>query len=196
MPAPVASGWSGCRVGLAPTGKRRLVTAHTLSGHSPASFDDLVGAGEDRWRNGKAERLCGLEIDHQLEGCRPLHRKISRLGALEDLSDISADQVPIAGVARSIADQAASRDRLTPLIDRRNGMMRRQRQELVEPVGEERVTADDEPTGMLWDERRESGVTLAFGAAHQDRELYPLRARRFLHVSNDALGNRVVRVHQ
>src|SRR6202011_1601647 len=27
--APVASGWSGCRVGLAPTGKRRLVTAHT-----------------------------------------------------------------------------------------------------------------------------------------------------------------------
>jgi hypothetical protein len=29
MPAPVASGWSGCRVGLAPTGKRRLFTAHT-----------------------------------------------------------------------------------------------------------------------------------------------------------------------
>src|SRR5262249_24967144 len=27
--APVASGWSGCRVGLAPTGKRRLRTAHT-----------------------------------------------------------------------------------------------------------------------------------------------------------------------
>jgi hypothetical protein len=24
MTAPVASGWSGCRVGLAPTGKRRL----------------------------------------------------------------------------------------------------------------------------------------------------------------------------
>ena len=32
MPAPVASGWSGCRVGFAPTGKRRLVTAHTHSG--------------------------------------------------------------------------------------------------------------------------------------------------------------------
>ena len=29
MTAPVASGWSGCRVGLAPTGKRRLSTAHT-----------------------------------------------------------------------------------------------------------------------------------------------------------------------
>jgi hypothetical protein len=33
MTAPVASGWSGCRVGLAPTGKRRLFTAHALSGH-------------------------------------------------------------------------------------------------------------------------------------------------------------------
>jgi hypothetical protein len=33
MTAPVASGWSGCRVGLAPTEKRRLITAHTRSGH-------------------------------------------------------------------------------------------------------------------------------------------------------------------
>ena len=32
MTAPVASGWSGRRVGLASTGKRRLVTAHTLNG--------------------------------------------------------------------------------------------------------------------------------------------------------------------
>src|ERR1700680_2513985 len=33
LTAPGASGWSGCRVGLAPTGKRRLSTAHTQSGH-------------------------------------------------------------------------------------------------------------------------------------------------------------------
>ena len=32
--APVASGWSGCRVGFAPTGKRRLFTAHAKTGHS------------------------------------------------------------------------------------------------------------------------------------------------------------------
>ena len=31
MTAPVASGWSGRRVGLAPTGKRRLFTAHATS---------------------------------------------------------------------------------------------------------------------------------------------------------------------
>jgi hypothetical protein len=33
MTAPIASGWSGCRVGFTPTGKRRLVTAHTQRGH-------------------------------------------------------------------------------------------------------------------------------------------------------------------
>ncbi len=35
MTAPVASGWSVCRVGLAPTGKRRLLTAYANSGRSP-----------------------------------------------------------------------------------------------------------------------------------------------------------------
>src|SRR5882724_3797550 len=33
MTAPVASGWSIRRVGLTPTGKRRLSTAHTHTGH-------------------------------------------------------------------------------------------------------------------------------------------------------------------
>src|SRR5262249_32675805 len=40
--APVASGWSGCRGGLAPTGKRRLCTAHTRYGHRTRS---VSGAG-------------------------------------------------------------------------------------------------------------------------------------------------------
>jgi hypothetical protein len=38
MTAPVASGWSGCRVGLTPTGKRRLVTAHTQSGPDASAW--------------------------------------------------------------------------------------------------------------------------------------------------------------
>jgi len=38
MTAPIASGWSGGRVGFAPTGKRRLVTAHTLNGSRAAKF--------------------------------------------------------------------------------------------------------------------------------------------------------------
>src|SRR6476469_6921120 len=40
--APAASGWSVCRVGPAPTGKRRLVTAHTRSGRNQPSGRDKV----------------------------------------------------------------------------------------------------------------------------------------------------------
>jgi hypothetical protein len=39
--APVASGWSGCRVGLAPTGKRHLFTAHTHCGPSQCTEADV-----------------------------------------------------------------------------------------------------------------------------------------------------------
>jgi hypothetical protein len=39
MTAPVASGWSVRRVGLAPTGKRRLLTAHAKSGRSQRRWD-------------------------------------------------------------------------------------------------------------------------------------------------------------
>ena len=48
------------------------------------SFDDLVGAGEDRLQNSEAERLGRLEIDDQLEFRRLLDRQIGGLGALED----------------------------------------------------------------------------------------------------------------
>jgi hypothetical protein len=41
MTAPIASGWSVCQVGLAPTGKRRLVTAHTPSRHSDRGVPPL-----------------------------------------------------------------------------------------------------------------------------------------------------------
>ena len=40
MTAPIASGWSDCRVGLAPTGKRRLCTAHANSRRFPLGWNE------------------------------------------------------------------------------------------------------------------------------------------------------------
>ena len=48
MSAPVASGWSGCRVGLAPTGKRRLCTAHTHCSHSTQRSGEQQCSGGSR----------------------------------------------------------------------------------------------------------------------------------------------------
>jgi hypothetical protein len=81
MTAPIASGWSDCRVGLAPTGKR-LCTAHTRNGHSFAdrlaqsgqhklarqAYDAGAFRGEVRWpgvsgpRHAQVDPPCSLTV--------------------------------------------------------------------------------------------------------------------------------------
>jgi hypothetical protein len=64
MTAPVASGWSVCRVGLAPTGKRRLVTAHTYCGRSrPRPWTPRLG-GEPTYRGGAGNSRNRPETGH------------------------------------------------------------------------------------------------------------------------------------
>ena len=76
----------------------------TLSGNSLALLDDLVGAGEDRWRHGETERVRGLQIDDQLEPGRLLHRQIGGLGSLKYPSGVNGDLTPCADEAWPIAD--------------------------------------------------------------------------------------------
>jgi hypothetical protein len=53
------------------------------------SLYHLVGAREHGRRHVEAERLGGLEVDHQLVLGRRLHRKVGRLLALEDAIDVA-----------------------------------------------------------------------------------------------------------
>jgi hypothetical protein len=54
-------------------------------------FDHLVGAGEQRWRHGEAERPGGLGIDDQFELTRLHDRQVRGLRALEDTIDIGVE---------------------------------------------------------------------------------------------------------
>ena len=49
--------------------------------------------------------------------------QVGRLGTLEDFANVNADLTIDSGEASSIADQAAGRGELAPLIDRWNGMV-------------------------------------------------------------------------
>jgi hypothetical protein len=53
-------------------------------------FDHLVGASEQRRWYGQAKRFGSLHVDHQLEFGRLLYWQIGRLGAFEDLIDVTA----------------------------------------------------------------------------------------------------------
>src|SRR5438270_7576002 len=143
------SGWNA-PFSAVPCGSGRGVRS-TLNCRSSSSLDNLVGAYQHRLRHGEAERLGGLEVDDQLEGRRVLDRQIGGLGALEDLSRVSADQAKGRSEACSIADQAAGSGEFTPRIDRRNGMARCQRHQLLAPAAQERIRADDERGSMQLD---------------------------------------------
>ena len=89
-------GGNGIRIPILRT--RSPYCARAASGHAAApprsvmksdvSFDQLVGAQEERLRNRQADLLGGLEIDHQHEFGRLLDGEIGGLGALQDPIDV------------------------------------------------------------------------------------------------------------
>ena len=57
-----------------------------------ALFDHLVGAAEQRQRNGKTERLGGLKIDVQFDVGDLLNWQVGRFLALENAANVDPDQ--------------------------------------------------------------------------------------------------------
>src|SRR5258705_13727559 len=84
---------------------------------SPILFDQFVGAVEQRQRHGEAERLGGLEIDHQVELDRQLHWKIARLCSFQNLVDVSGCTAIGIGDAWPIADKSAIVDKLPESVN-------------------------------------------------------------------------------
>ena len=116
-------------------------------------------------RHGEAERLGGVQVDHQFKLGRLLDRQIGGLRALEDLPGVDADLAMHAGKAGSIADQAACQGGFTPFVDGRNGMVCRQCDELGAAAVEEWIAANDERAGVQLDEGVEGGADLE-GSRH------------------------------
>src|SRR6516162_9468489 len=67
--------------------ERQLASLHLL--------DHLVGAQQNRWRHGKAERVGGLAVHDHLELGRKLHREITRLLAAQDAIHVGGEPTPL-----------------------------------------------------------------------------------------------------
>src|SRR5260370_16629100 len=83
-------------------------TSRELSNRHAQSFDHFVGAAKQRQRHGDAERLCGFEVDAQLDFGRLLDRQVRRLFALENTAHIAASQGVGGDDIPPVADQTPS----------------------------------------------------------------------------------------
>src|SRR5262249_26691475 len=91
-----------------------------------ASFDHLVGACEQRWRNFEAERLGGPKVEDQFNFRGLLDRQIGRLLALENPPGVDAGQTVEVSEIASVTHQAAGRDERAKLEDRGNRVVKGQ----------------------------------------------------------------------
>src|SRR5438128_1609151 len=101
------------------------------------SFNHLVGATEQRKRDGKSERPGGLEVQEHLNFRGLLYRQLARLFAFENTGGVDASQTVSVGNAAAIARQAAGRHELPVFVDRRHRMANGERGQLLAPAREE-----------------------------------------------------------
>src|SRR6516164_8640844 len=87
-----------------------------------SSLDYLVGAGEQRVRDGEAERPGRRHVDHQIVLGRCLHRQVARLLALEDTVDVAGRAPILVDRVRGIGDQTTAGDEQAVRVDRRQAV--------------------------------------------------------------------------
>src|SRR5262249_36878872 len=117
-----------------PVESKGAVSSIRVRGAHGNSFDHLVGERQQFRRYFEPERLRGLEVDHQLELGRRLHRKLGRLGALENAVNVGCRPPELVAHLGPIGQKTAARRIETIGIDRGQAMAGRQRDDKVATI--------------------------------------------------------------
>jgi hypothetical protein len=94
-------------------------------------FNDFARELSDALRHGDAERLRGLEMDHEIKLARDLHRQLGRTRALEDARGVAAGDAIVLVDIRAETDQPAGMRIFTIGKDRRDVVARRGPDDLI-----------------------------------------------------------------
>src|ERR1700704_2084954 len=83
----------------------------------PRSLDHLIGPLQEGGRDRQAERLCGLEVDDEIELRRLLDGQVGGLGALQDSVNVDCSTSFHLGNIYSVGHEAAWTNEILELID-------------------------------------------------------------------------------
>src|SRR6516162_4883341 len=160
------------------------------------SLDHLVGEGEQLVWNLEAERLGGLEIDHQLELGWLHHRQVGGFLAFENAPHIDPSLAIAVRVIGSVADEATRGHEFPLKIHHWDRITRCQFDKLIPPGGKEWIGADDERAGMLLHHGREGRIDVGFRAAGEHDRCHVKAACRGLKFRRLELGLGIVRIDE
>src|SRR5262249_20279240 len=132
------------------------------------SFDHLVGARQQRRWHVQAERLGGLEIDHEFVLRRRLNRKVGRLLALEDAVDVTGCLPELVDRIRSVGDQTTGGDVMAGPEDCGESMPGRKRDDQL-AMSEHRGTRRDDYAAIPRLHESIDGMLDLLGLARVDR---------------------------
>src|SRR5262245_9868500 len=104
--------------------ERDLSTCSRARAYGSGLFDHLVGANEDRWRDGEAELSRRLKIDGELPRVRALLGQHRRYGPLENACDVFAGAALCVGKIVTKTENATIARHLLPLADCRQPLRR------------------------------------------------------------------------
>src|SRR5215510_15739348 len=116
---------------LPPKADMCSATAHVCYGPEAdirvASFDYLVGAGEQRWWDSEPKRLRRLDVDDERELRRVLHRQVGGVGAIEDAINVRGCLAHLVSAVGSIRNQSALTSKNGIFINCRQSVASQQR---------------------------------------------------------------------
>ena len=160
------------------------------------SLDHFVGPADQRQREGKTERLGGLEIYDELDFGDLLYREVGGLITLEDLSNKNACAAIPFGNVGSVAHETADVREGAPSVDRRHRVLGRQLHDLGVLGGKKRVDRDDKTARFQPLKQIEGDLDFACGTGPQHIEMHPKRLSRLLRHTGFGLMRRIARIDE
>src|SRR6516162_3096078 len=134
-------------------------------------FDHLIGAPNQRRWNGETERLCGLEVDDQLDFRGLNDRQLRRPFAFEDTAGVDADLAERFCKTAAVTHQASARRKRTILVDCGHLIASSERGKLFAESIKYWISTNDERACAQFAQSRECHVEVAFGAGAKDMKL-------------------------